>query len=86
LAPNFITGTEDVLTLANLQAVQFDEMVERYKRVANIVTARSDVFEIIVTAQSGYGFDANLDGFVNWRDPEEFRVTGERKTRTVYER
>jgi len=86
LAPNLVTGTENLLELADLQAGQFDEMRARYGRIANLVTARSDVFEIIVTAQSGYGFDANGDGLINWRDPEEFRVNGERKTRTVYER
>ena len=86
LAPDLVTGTENLFGLANLQAAQFDEMRTRYGRIANLITARSDVFEIIVTAQSGYGFDANNDGFVNWRDPEEFRVNGERKSRTVYER
>jgi hypothetical protein len=93
LAPNLVQGSiwppenmNELLEVADLQALQFDEMLARYKRIANIVTARSDVFEIIVTAQSGYGFDANGDGFVNWRDPNEFVVNGERKTRTVYER
>ncbi len=87
LAPNTIDGSETtLLEVADKQATQFDEMRARYGRIANLITARSDVFEIIVTAQSGYGFDANHDGLINWRDPEEFRVTGERKTRTVYER
>ncbi len=86
LAPNTVTGTESLLQLADKQAAQFDEMLARYKRIANIITARSDVFEIIVTAQSGYGFDANGDGLINWRDDEEFVVNGERKSRTVYER
>jgi len=86
LAPNTVTGAENLFQLAEKQANQFDEMRARYGRIANIVSARSDVFEIIVTAQSGYGFDANGDGLVNWRDPNEFVVNGERKTRTVYER
>ncbi|GMU92140.1 MAG: hypothetical protein AMXMBFR4_11980 [Candidatus Hydrogenedentota bacterium] len=65
---------------------RFDEIKERFTRIANGITARSDTFEITVTAQSGYAFDADGDGVLNWRDDNEFRVTGERKTRTIYER
>lgn len=71
---------------ANTKAQQFDELKERYARSANSLTAVSDTFEIYVTAQSGYCFDANRDGVLNWRDDAEFRVTGEKKSRTVYER
>jgi hypothetical protein len=65
---------------------QFDEMKARFARMAAEITARSDVFQISVTAQAGYGRDANNDGIINWRDNNEFTITGERKTRTVYER
>ncbi|MCC6695227.1 MAG: lamin tail domain-containing protein, partial [Candidatus Hydrogenedentes bacterium] len=89
LSPGFLAPYPDPLEPGNLTADQlahFDQMRVRYGRMANLITARSDVFEIIVTAQSGYGFDADNDGLINWRDPAEFRVNGEKKTRTVYER
>jgi len=65
---------------------RFNESSFRYSRLFNLVTTRSDVFEIIVTAQSGYGVDANRDGRINYRDPEEFIVNSEKKTRTIYSR
>jgi len=65
---------------------RFEEAMERYKRLANLVSTRSDVFEIIVTAQSGYlsNEDQNGDGRIDYRN--DFVVTGERKIRVVYER
>ena len=66
-------------------AQRFDEVVERFKRIANLVTVRSDVFEIIATVQAGYGIDYNKDGVVNYRG-DEFIVTAEKKGRMVYER
>ncbi len=65
---------------------RFDEVAERFRRMANLVTTRSDVFEIIVTVQAGYGVDANGDGRYNYRSADEFVVTAENKTRLVYER
>lgn len=62
------------------------EAAYRFKRMQNLITTRSDVFEILVTVQTGYGVDANGDGRVNWRDDNEFTVTAEKTTRTVYER
>ncbi|HEO71130.1 MAG TPA: hypothetical protein ENN80_07695 [Candidatus Hydrogenedentes bacterium] len=64
----------------------FNEEVYRYSRLVNLVTTRSDVFEILVTAQTGYGVDANRDGRINYRDSAEFQVTGEKKLRTLYGR
>jgi len=58
----------------------------RFGRLANQITTRSDVFEIIVTVQSGYGTDENGDGVINYRSNDEFVITAEKKTRTVYER
>lgn len=58
----------------------------RFARLANQITTRSDVFEIIVTVQSGYGNDENGDGIINYRSHDEFVITAEKKTRTVYER
>ena len=62
------------------------ERAARYTRIANELTTRSDVFEIIVTAQAGYGYDEDGDGFINYRSDNEFIPTGEKKVRTVYER
>ncbi|MDP6057312.1 MAG: hypothetical protein QGH33_00405, partial [Pirellulaceae bacterium] len=67
-------------------ADQFDELRQRYSRLANLITTRSDVFEIIVTVQAGYGSDENLDGLINYRSDEEFTVTAEQKARMIYER
>ncbi len=63
----------------------FTEVTGRFTRMANLTATRSDNFEIIVTAQSGYGVDRDGDGKINYRR-DEFEVTAEKKTRTVYER
>lgn len=76
---------EDLVSY-ELARQRYNEAAFRYARLFNLVTTRSDVFEIIVTAQSGYGVDANRDGRINYRDPNEFIRTGEKKTRTVYSR
>lgn len=65
---------------------RFDETARRFRRLANSVTVRSDVFEIIATVQAGYGIDANNDGRLNYRSPDEFVTTAESKGRVVYER
>ncbi|HNR29251.1 MAG TPA: lamin tail domain-containing protein [Candidatus Hydrogenedentes bacterium] len=67
-------------------ALRFDQVQERFRRIANLTTTRSDIFEIIVTAQSGYGLDMDGDGFINYRSDDEFVVTAESKVRTVYVR
>jgi hypothetical protein len=64
----------------------YDEIGTRFGKMANLITTRSDVFEILVTVQAGYGVDANRDGQINWRSNDEFVVTAEKTTRTVYER
>ena len=62
----------------------------RLERMQNLITVRSDVFEILVTVQAGYGVDVNGDGIINYReqgvDDPEFVVTAERTARTIYER
>lgn len=65
---------------------RFDEAIARLQRMSNSLTTRSDVFEIVVTVQSGYGVDANSDGLINYRTSEEFITTGEKAARMVYER
>jgi hypothetical protein len=70
----------------NQQELWFNELKQRYPRLANMVTTRSDVFEIIVTVQGGFVIDENGDGVLNYRDDREFNVLSEKKVRTVYER
>jgi hypothetical protein len=65
---------------------RFNEMQARMSLLANFVTTRSDVFEILITAQPGYVADNNGDGVFNWRDDNEFVPTGEVKRRVIYER
>ena len=64
----------------------FDESFERFRRTANLITTRSNVFEIKVRVQSGYVTDVNGDGILNYRDDNEFTVTGEKDARAIYER
>lgn len=66
--------------------MRLEEINWRFAKMANLITTRSDVFEIIVTVQAGYGVDENGDGRINYRRNDEFVVTAEKKTRTVYER
>lgn len=77
---------EDVLFHVDARGAEFDEMVARFSRIANLITTRSDVFEIVVTAQSGHvsNQDENNDGRIDFRN--DFIVTSEKKTRVVYER
>ena len=65
---------------------RFNELLWRYQHMGNMVTTRSDVFEIIVTAQTGHisNTDENGDGRIDYRN--DFIVMGETKTRQVYER
>ena len=64
----------------------FDQALWRFESMANLITTRSDIFGITVTAQAGAGVDADGDGRINWRDSNEFMVNAEKKARTVYER
>lgn len=65
---------------------RFDEVAARFTRMANSITARSDVFEIIATVQAGYGIDQDGDGWIDYRGNTEFVTTAETKNRLVYER
>ena len=62
------------------------EVQERLRRIANAISVRSDVFEIITTVQSGYGIDADGNGHYDYRDNREFITTAETRSRMVYER
>ena len=80
------SGTIYPLSNQSDPAVRFGDVVERFRRMANLITVRSDVFEIIVTVQAGYGIDLDGDGHINYRSDEEFVITAEAKSRVVYER
>ncbi|MBX3180253.1 MAG: hypothetical protein KF886_23125 [Candidatus Hydrogenedentes bacterium] len=83
-------GVEDlaVYPLSNEAnpAKRFDEVRARFARLGNLVTTRSDVYKIIMTVEAGYGVDRNNDGFINYRDPNEFVTTARTKASAVYER
>lgn len=64
---------------------RYDEAIERFSRMANMITVRSDVFQVVATVQAGYGMDYNGDGFFDYRG-QEFVTTAETKSRMVYER
>lgn len=66
--------------------LRFAEVQRRFSALANHVTTRSDVFEIIATVQAGYGLEPDARGFINFRSDEAFVVTAESRVRTVYER
>ena len=72
--------------VTDANGVDRDEATFRFSRMANMITTRSDVFEILVTVQAGYGVDEDGNGQINYRSSNEFIVTAEKKTRTVYER
>ena len=54
--------------------------------MANLISTRSDLFEIIVTVQSGYIQSPVGGGLANYRNDNEFITTAETRTRMVYER
>ncbi len=58
----------------------------RFGKMQNLITVKGEVFEILVTAQSGYGTDVDGDGRINWRDDREFTPMAEKTARTIYER
>jgi len=90
LAGLYNDGVEDlaIYPLSNESdpAKRFDEVQSRIRRLGNSVTTRSDVYEIIMTVEAGYGVDKNQDGFVNYRDPSEFVTTARTKATAIYER
>ena len=65
------------------RARRFDEMAYRFSRMGNLISTRSDVFEITVTAQIGYVEDPHVPGN-NYRT--SFVPEAERRVRMVYER
>jgi hypothetical protein len=80
------TGVPYPLSNESDAARRQEEIYERFRRMANVLTVRSDVFEIIALVQAGYGVDQDGDGWINYRSNDEFVVTAESKGRVVYER
>lgn len=64
-----------------------DEIIRRFSGLAQLITLRSDVFEILGVAQAGNATDTNGDGFVDYLSTGDgFQVTAESRGRMVYER
>jgi hypothetical protein len=85
-----VDGVENsaVYPLSNesLPLRRFDDIQRRIGTMGNLITVRSDVFEIIMTVEAGYGIDQNKDGFINYRDRNEFVTTAATKATATYER
>jgi len=65
---------------------RFEEIDSRLGRMANLITGRSDVFEILVNVQAGNTTDTNGDNRIDYRSSAEFSVTAESQGRVIYER
>ena len=63
-----------------------DEIDRRFGHMVNLITTRSDVFEILVTVQAGNAVDANGDNHIDYRGTDEFSVMAESQGRVIYER
>lgn len=74
------------LSNESLRWRRFDEVQARLRRFGNLVSTRSDVFQVIMTVEAGYGVDKNGDGFINYRDRDEFVTTAATKASATYER
>ena len=62
----------------------FREIENRFSRLANAVTTKSDVFKIKVTIQTGYIDDTNNVGILKYRGDAEFTTTSENQAKTTY--
>ena len=79
-------GHDDAGVVGNEETPRFLESSERFSRLVNMITTRSDVFKIQVLVETGYVTDANDDGFLNYRDNAEFTTTSEARASVIYER
>jgi len=76
---------DDLTQNLELHEKRYDEILERFRRMNNMITTRSDVFEIIATVQSGSMSDLNQDGIYDYRG-DEFFPQAERRARMIYDR
>ncbi|HOL19439.1 MAG TPA: hypothetical protein PK813_04265 [Candidatus Hydrogenedens sp.] len=65
---------------------RINDVLSRYEAVADHISFRSDVFQIIALVQLGQAVDINKDGCFNYRTNDEFVVRAESKGRMIYER
>jgi len=78
-------AASDPNDVANPAEARFEEIIERFGRMSNMLTTRSDVFEIIATVQAGTVTDNNSDGVFDYRG-DEFFPTNETRARIIYDR
>ncbi len=85
---NSFTIMNDVNQLAlrynHQMEARHDEIVKRFRMMANLITTRSNVFEIIATVQAGQVSDLNGDGVLDYRGGE-FTPLAETQGRMVYD-
>lgn len=79
-------GHDDTGAVGNEETPRFLESYERFSRMVNMITTRSDVFKIQVLVETGYVTDVDQDGFLNYRDNAEFTTTSEARASVIYER
>ncbi|HOV61649.1 MAG TPA: hypothetical protein PK349_11405 [Candidatus Hydrogenedentes bacterium] len=80
---------DDVMPLSNEGRPDWraDEIIRRFSGLAQLITLRSDVFEILGIAQAGSATDIDGDGAVDYASPGDgFQVTAESRGRVIYER
>ncbi|HOK90840.1 MAG TPA: hypothetical protein PK379_12510, partial [Candidatus Hydrogenedentes bacterium] len=80
---------DDVMPLSNEGRPDWraDEIIRRFSGLAQLITLRSDVFEILGIAQAGSATDMDGDGAVDYASPGDgFQVTAESRGRVIYER
>lgn len=74
------------LSVSGDYANRVGDVLPRFESIADHISLRSDVFKITTLVQSGYGVDANGDGFYSYRTNEEFVSQSEAKASIIYER
>jgi len=63
---------------------RYDDIVRRFSQMSNLITTRSDVFEIIATVQSGSAYP-DENGIVDYRG-DGFFPQAEQRARVIYDR
>jgi len=70
--------------VGELYEQRYDDIVERFSQLSNLVSTRSDVFEIILTVQSGSAYP-DQGGVVDYRG-DGFFPQAEQRARVIYDR